>query len=227
MISLRQAFVQIRGVVRAAEPRVTGVLDLRREEAEGEYRFELPGPLPITAVTVRPGEVNTLVRASLYSRADDASGWRLRGQGLLFRLQQADAELQQYRIEVDRVSDRQWRLVVDSSGGGLGAVVPGVEVSWLPHRLRFAARGEPPYTLAYGSARVADSAAMPLPKGFNEQPLLTGSVTPGKLFELAGSRALDPSPVYDWKQGVLWGVLILASLLLGWMAWGLVRQVGR
>lgn len=227
MVPLRQASVEIRGAAVTAEPRVTAVLDLRRGEAAGEYRFELPGPLPVIAVTVRPGEVNTLARASLYSRVDDASGWRLRGQGQLYRLQQGDAEMQQYRLEVGRVNDRQWRLVVDAGGGGLGAPLPAIEVDWLPHRLRFAARGEPPYTLAFGSARVAQSPAMPLPQEFDEAPLTGGSVTPGGVFELAGGQALDPSLPFDWKQGLLWGVLILASLLLGWMAWGLVRQANR
>jgi hypothetical protein len=49
----------------------------------------------------------------------------------------------------------------------------------------------------------------------------------GEPLALGGSAALTVERSYDWKQWSLWGVLILATLLLGWMAWATLRQMNR
>lgn len=228
MVTLERVLAVIRGPAASTDPQVAGVLNLRRGEVAGEYLFELPGPLPVTAVTIQPAEVNTLARASLYSRQGDQSAWRLRSQGMLYRLQQQAQEIRRQQLDTDRTRDRYWRLVVDAEGGGLGVGLPAVEVSWQPHRLRFAARGDAPYMLAYGSGSVMTLPKTALLEGFSEQQqqqLVSGAITPGPVTELAGLRALDPQRPHDWKQWLLWGVLLLATLLLGWMAWTTLRQM--
>ena len=51
----------------------------------------------------------------------------------------------------------------------------------------------------------------------------------GTPVELAGPIALKPAwaETVAWKKWLLWGVLGLGVLLLGWMAIRLVRQMGQ
>ena len=58
----------------------------------------------------------------------------------------------QYRSPVAAAG--RWR------GGGLGGGAPVMHAGWIPHQVVFAARGEPPFQLAYGN-RQAKPARMP------------------------------------------------------------------
>ncbi len=194
----------------------------------GEYLFQLPGRLPVVEINLIPAEPNTITRATLYSRATEETPWVRRASGTLYRLSVEETPLQQTALSLDRISDLYWKLVVDEAGGGLGEQLPTVQVSWIPHRLRFAARGEGPFMLAYGSALAGPNPPGPLLSDFSrseQQRLVSERITAGQPFELAGPAALTARRVYDWKQWSLWGVLTLSTLLLGWMAWTTLRQI--
>lgn len=199
-------------------------------EQAGEYLFELPGPLPVRSVQLLPPELNTITRATLYSRSTPDASWVRRAQGTIYRLLVQETPLEQTALQVGRVTDRYWRLSVDAASGGLGRQQPTIRVGWTPHQLRFSARGEAPYLLAYGSALAELSSTGSLLADFNaleRGQLVSEQIRAGQPFELAGSAALEIRQVYDWKQWSLWGVLILATLLLGWMAWSTLRQINR
>jgi hypothetical protein len=92
----------------------------------------------------------------------------------------------------------------------------------------FAARGGGPFTLAYGNAQ-ANAAALPI------RTLVPGyeSVSAHPVFGAAtvGEPAAPPAlaalraPI-DVKRWLLWTTLALATLVLGWMAARLLRQMG-
>ena len=121
--------------------------------------------------------------------------------------------------------------------------MPTLHAGWVPHQLVFAARGAPPFTLAYGNAgnRGAQSAALAIESlipGYRDDAGSTvraaktadtptvnvkaASAQPQK--ELGGAARLQQQ--IDWKRWSLWGVLALGVLVLGGMAWRLVRQLG-
>jgi hypothetical protein len=209
---------------------IHNITTIQRGEQPGDYRFELPGRLPVTGMNVIPGEQNTLVRVSLYSRADEQAAWTRRSSGRVYRLQVNETPFEQTTLTLNRTSDRYWKLTVDQVGGGLGEVLPTIRVNWLPHQLQFAARGEGPYLLAYGSARAKPAQAASLLNGFTaleQEQLVSQSIAVGEPLALGGLAALTVERSYDWKQWSLWGVLILATLLLGWMAWSTLRQMNR
>ena len=104
----------------------------------------------------------------------------------------------------------------------------------------FAARGSPPFTLAYGN-RSAQAGALPIESlipGYREDAgasvraaktgvqqvvnVQAASAQPQK--ELGGQARLQEQ--VDWKRWSLWGVLGLGVLVLGVMAWRLVKQLG-
>ncbi|MEN8177891.1 MAG: DUF3999 domain-containing protein [Pseudomonadota bacterium] len=228
LIDLQGAGVQFSGETQEPVPNRLTVEQLEPGEQAGEYLFELPGPLVVVNLDILPAEINTLLRATLYSRADLEQRWKRRGSGLIYKLVAEGEPLQQTELPVQRTQDRYWKLVVDTSGGGFGDVPPELAVGWAPHNLRFAARGEAPFTLVYGSGRVGPSSGGALLTGFAEdrqESLTSDQIRFAGQFELAGPAALAKKFEHDWKRWFLWGVLLLGTGLLGWMAWSILRQL--
>jgi hypothetical protein len=126
-------------------------------------------------------------------------------------------------VEVDAGSDRYWRLTVDMRAGGLGSGLPSMDAGWRPATLTFAARGNPPFSLATGNARLV-SAAIAL-----DQLQISGSkAANGKV---GTPLALLPSDAHDdapkdadaSRRYILWAALVLAVAVLAAMAWRIGR----
>lgn len=199
---------------------------------QGGYHFTLPGHYPVERIRVTLPQGNTVVRARLYSRGVEANAaWRLRYQGLLYNLVRDGHTLENEDIDVAGMGHTRWRLEVEQDGGGVGSGQPRMQMGWVPHRLLFVARGEMPFTLAFGSAiaeppssditdLVARIESTPVDRGF----IKLGQA--GGLFELGGeSRLQPPVPPLPWKKWLLWTVLVFGVLVLAWMGRSLYRQM--
>lgn len=199
---------------------------------QGTYYFTLPGRYPVERIRVVLPQSNTVARVRLYSRSGNSNApWRLRYQGLLYTLMRDGHSLQNEDIPVSGVGDSLWRLDVVQEGGGLGRGQPQLQMGWVPHRLLFVARGEMPFTLAFGAATVTPPASdmTSLVAKLESQPEEEGFIKlghAGGLFELGGERRLQPpvSPL-PWKKWLLWAVLIFGVLALAWMGRSLYRQM--
>jgi len=198
-----------------------------RHGSPGEYLFDIPASLPVSGLRIALPERNTLTSAVVYSRKDSREQWRGRAQAQLYRLSHGDAELINPDLDLAGVTDPHWRLVVDQAAGGIGSGLPDIHIGWIPHRLVFVARGDGPFTLAWGSARAG--------------PLHLGGTGLGRNLEGAGvsvltaileDEQLSPggaaalAPQVDWRQWMLWGVLVVGALALVVMAVRLFRQMG-
>jgi hypothetical protein len=112
--------------------------------------------------------------------------------------------------------------------------MPVLHAGWLPHRLLFVARGEPPFKLAFGNAK-ANPAAMPtqslLPGAAANKPI---EALAAKLGEVATQELPAETPVgnargyfeqMDQKKLWLWGSMLVAVLVIVGMAWRLTREM--
>jgi hypothetical protein len=199
--------------------------------AAGEYLFELPGNTPLDRIQVMLPQSNTVVRVTLSSRDSEEAPWQPRYQGLLYTLQRQGHTLSSDAVALNRVSDSYWRLQVAQEGGGLGSGMPQLKVGWVPHRLVFVARGEMPFTLAFGAATVGPAASGfgDLLRRLEQRPADKGYIKlahAGGRFELGGERRLQPprAPL-PWKTWLLWALLVFGVLLLAAMARSLYRQM--
>jgi hypothetical protein len=103
----------------------------------------------------------------------------------------------------------------------------------------FAARGEPPFQLAYGNreAKPAAYAIETLIPGYREAggaKIRAAKTGAQQTINPSGAKALEQRELggearlkeaIDWKRWSLWGALVLGVLVLGAMAWRLVRQL--
>ena len=207
------------------------VSTVSKQDQPGEYLFTSPGAIPVDRVRVVLPQKNTLVSVEVLSREDEKSPWRSRASGLVYNLRLEGADVVSSDLELSPATDRHWMLRVRQNGGGLGQGLPVLELGWIPQSLLFVARGEGPFLIAYGNAgrrsvnhRVDDLLAR-FSNSRREQTVFPRA-TVGSQIVLGGEGKLKTSPV-DLRKSLLWGVLVLAVLVLAWMALHLFRQISR
>jgi hypothetical protein len=192
----------------------------------GEYSYDLGGPFPFDRVRVELPQVNNLVQLEILSRVKTREDWRPVTKATAYRLRDRDAEVTSPEIALTSHGERHWLLRIDQQGGGLGAGKPVIYIGWVPQRLVFAARGAPPFQLAYGNVKaksVAYSIDALIPGYKTDAEFKVKAASLGEQVTLAGPARLR-APM-DYKKWALWGSLILGVLVLGWMAYRLARQV--
>lgn len=193
------------------------------------YQFDTQGFFPTDRINLILPQKNSIAQITLKSRANLSSEWKIRYQGVFYNLSVQGSVLNNSPIFLNSaITDRYWRLESDDNIG-MGAGIPQLEISWIPHDLLFLARGEAPFQLAYGSSKIKASDTH-IDKLFDsvKQYDLVQKASPGIEFELSGKDMLKPAPLpVPWKKFVLWTVLLIGVGVLGWMSLRLYRQMSK
>jgi hypothetical protein len=217
------------GDVVVEPPRRTRKVDGVADPVEANaYLFDLGAALPVDRITLALPEVNTVAPLTWEGRVRAEDPWRLIGSSVVYRLRQDEGEAQNAEFPVVRVPLRFIRARIDPNSGGVGRSAPALVASWIPQEIVFAARGNGPFELAYGSRRAlpATLAIGTLVPGYVADKPLPGSVgtaRPAASPSAANAAALR-EPL-DLKRWMLWGSLVAAALLLLYMALRLAQQV--
>ena len=166
------------------------------------------------------------------SRTDNKSPWIERGSGTFYRLRRDASVVESASLEIAPTQDREWLIRIRQPGSTPGERLPMFEAGWQPQRLIFAARGEPPFRLAFGSARIGDesmrddSIAAGLAT-WEKQQIKPLPALAGPSVESGGRNALRQRiPATTWRKLLLWGALLGGVLLLARMAWKLGWEMG-
>ena len=209
-------------------------------DTPGDYAFDTQGQFPADRLRFELPQLNTVVQVQILSRARSDAQWRPVARAVAYRLHRDGTDLSSPDIPMGENADRYWLLRVDQKGGGLGAGEPKLLLGWLPHEIVWVARGNPPFTLAYGSREAKPSAyaiesLVPSyrrdadlgAKVATVDQISPASVKPVEVDApavLGGQRALEER--IDLKRWALWASLVAGVAFLGWMAWRLLRQMG-
>ena len=212
--------------------RVTGAAGAK----PGEFVFELPGSLPVDRLRVELPNENTVVSVSLALQERPDGPERALRSAVIYRMDHRGEKLSSPDLEIASTAAPRWLMRIDRRGGGLGSGLPVMHAGWLPHRLVFVARGEPPFRLAFGNPD-APPTALPvrsLVPGYaadKSLPVLAAKLGAVQSRALTKPAAADVVRIYfeqmDRKKMWLWGTLVLAVLLIVGMALRLTRQMPR
>lgn len=220
-------------------PREWTTLKAAAGEKPGEYVFDTRGHAPVDRIRFELPEQNTVAQYELLARDAADKPWRTVSHGVAYRLRQPNGEITSPDLAIGVTADRYWLLRVDQRGGGIGSGLPQIQAGWLPHRLVFSARGAPPFLLAYGNggARPAAFAIETLVPGYQEdaaQPIRAAKTSAAQKVNVRNAAAFPQNELggadrlraaIDWKRWSLWGALVVGVLILGGMAWRLMRQL--
>ena len=206
-------------------------LDGRRSEADGRVYVEYrnPGRYPVERVDVVMA-ANSAGEWWLESRDGEDGSWRRRLEpAVAYRLDDAGGQTRSPpRPLSGSVRDRYWRLVARAPARDL----PVLRLGYRPEALVFLAQGQGPYVLVAGSGRARRdeapvSSLLAAQRARHGEAWQPAAAMPGARTESAGTAALEPAPskrVLDWTAWLLWAVLLFAAVLVGALAFSVLRS---
>jgi len=151
------------------------------------------------------------------------------GPWVAYQLQDAADRRQSQTQPLTRSTrDRYWKLI---AGQPQSMPAPTLKLGCQPETLVFLSQGEPPYAVAAGSVRAERQdapvatviAQLREQHGAQWQP--AQATVQGAPEVLAGDAAVAPQR--DWKQWLLWALLVIGVLIVGGFAVSLLRQPNR
>jgi hypothetical protein len=198
----------------------------------GEFVYDLGARLPIESVSLRFGEVNSVAPFAILTRDDPAKEQaRAVTNATFYRLMRQGVELESPKVEIGRQPARYWVARLDPNSPPPGGGAPTLEVEWRPGQLVYVARGEGPYTLAFGNAEakrvmLETNQLIPGYTRLEELTLMQGQVGPVASAEKREEWWRKVTGDTPPKKIVLWGVLLAAVAALAAMAFRLSRTSG-
>ncbi|HUP98235.1 MAG TPA: DUF3999 domain-containing protein [Usitatibacter sp.] len=193
----------------------------------GEFFYDIGGRLPVEAFRLVPAEVNDVLSAAVSARNDEKEPWRAVAWAPFYRLKHDEGEKLSPPVEIGRLGARYWRV---NLGAVAGRVAPTLDVRWRPAQVVFVARGDTPFSLAFGDT-AAPAVAMPVSAMLPNYERLAELKLP---LARAGTTAAAPEPsrwAQMWREAsprrlTLWGILVGGVALLGFIAWRLLSGRG-
>lgn len=207
----------------------------------GIYDYAWAGQLPLDKLRINLPQVNTLAPLAIQRqvtrlsrhRQRAESHWETLSRTVAYRLQSPQGEVRSDDIALHAGVENRLRLALDAQGGAIGSEPPKLQIGFVPHVLVFLARGEGPFVLAWGASGLepADLPVATLIPGYDGLGSL--SAAPASLAALGspagasaasadGAAAADAGVPARW---ILWAVLGVGLLVLGFMARALTRQL--
>jgi len=193
-----------------------------------------PARFRVTALDLTFPQANTLARVMIESRSALNQPWRRVGSDDFYRLDLQGNVLTSPFRPCPANADRYWRLNIAASKALVSREqLPELTLGWQPDELVFLGRGPGPYTLAFGSSKLAsnDSAQdtlvlTALQQNAGTSPL--NRIAVGPITKLGGEQALQPqAPPIPWQRILLWMVLVAGVGLLAIMARSVYREMQR
>ena len=200
----------------------------------GEYVFELPASLPVDRLRFELPQENTVASSVLVAQAKPGAPERVVTSGVLYRMEHRGQKLTNPDLEIPPTTEPRWLLRVDSRGGGLGSGMPVLHAGYVPHRLVFVARGEPPFRAQFGNKEAAPSAlaVQTIVPGYSpdkQLPALAAKLGEVRLREIVKPTGIEAARSYaekvDEKKLWLWVALLAAVFVIVGMALKLTRQL--
>ena len=209
---------------RPPEPFRFAAAPLADVAADGAFLFESGRLAPVHTALVQLPAPNMSVEVELDSRSAADGPWQRRWSGRVSSIQAAPAP-----ETFAPVSDPYWRVRVLRGAETLGTARPALSLGYHPARLQFAAQGDGPWLLAFGSARAprAEPAGCnSLAAGLSDDEIGQAAFQPAPAARFGGSEAyVEPAKPTPVRRIVLWGVLLAGAALLAGMAMSLRRKL--
>ncbi|MCE3270373.1 MAG: hypothetical protein K0S57_770 [Ramlibacter sp.] len=222
----------VTGVIAATTPppeRPAVTLPAPRSDATGALEWELPFRTRIAQLDIGTASANTLLPLRILGRNQVSEPWRALGQTVVYRLGPAGEESVNKPVPLYSASVR-WLRVEATHGTRMLGVPLAVRALFDPVEVVFVAGERGPYQLAAGREATLE-AALPL--------AMLAATTTSRIADLPVARVREARSVPqaarpDWmphgldtRTAGLWAVLTLGVLLLGAVAFSLLRQLKR
>ncbi len=227
-------FTKIYGVVRPVkkiQKKIHSIfVPVNHKKDRGIYYYDTLSLFPEISVNLLLPVQNSVIQATLFSRADTKSSWKKRAKGLFYNLAENNASINNDPIHIYTSKDRFWQVKTETTNEIFDITKkPRLILDWYPHELFFMAQGNAPFTLAYGSGKIRQitQSMTKLIKSIKTDQKRTWPLAyiTGKQLILGGHDQMKKNINFKWKIWILWSLMIIGVLMLGIMAWRLYKNM--
>ncbi len=207
--------------------------------APGSLRYPAGIALPVEQISLRLHEANIVYPMTLgyyverpARQAGKTTEWVFQpiSQATFYQITQNEQIRRSGPVHIAVTHQPEW---VIKPLNAAATALPELGLSWQPATLVFLAGGTPPYTLNFGrsDATAASQALSQVAPGFTPGELqqleqaLPGELQAGHAGPGAANDANLAGISAQNRIFILWGVLLLGVVVLGGMAWRLIRQM--
>ena len=217
----------------SVSPRVSALIAAPALTSPHELSFALPFATPLAALKIKVPGTNVLIPVRVLGRNDRNQPWALLASTVLYNITTNGKEQANPAVELQAAGYgagyKEIKIEADKKTAGFSAA-PEISALFEPTQVIFLASGTAPFTLAVGLANAA-SAYLPLSSlipgyqsGQESNLPLASAVGAVNAATAAAITAQSPSNTPPTRSLVLWGVLLAGVVLLGLMAWALMKQ---
>lgn len=204
--------------------------------SDNSYLLSIGGKLPVTGLEFVGVTDNYFFRADLFALPSDYDTgkknqfWKKRGDINQYHLHIGQQQVKSDATIFDPIKYPAWLFSFNEPRSFGASGPPSVKVSWLPEKLLFIAKGEAPYTLAYGNPGVKQvrhdlSSIVNQLNSKEWVNILSQAADLSAPVSLGGKAKLQAAkPGFPWKTVCLWLVLVLGVAVLARMTWVLFKQ---
>ena len=188
------------------------------------YQYDVGGYYPVSAIKVQFADQNSIARVSIEAANDEKGAWSHIQASTFFTVIKEGAELSNLKVNFSDRQFRFWRLHLNSNLAGVGSSFPDITFGWRPNIVRFLARGEGPFTLAYGSSKAINVPQSDLINADWTKEVGKGNLKSKIAFGGPEKLVVEKKSKYPLRKIMLWGILLIGVVLLGSMAFQVKKQ---
>lgn len=189
-----------------------------------QYFYRIPGCYPVQSLHVYPQQKDAIYSIRLFGGEDAGIQNQLQYQGNIYQLGMGNETYSTESITQIGQKNNLWRIdVIESNQNNISA--PVFEFAYYPHRIRFLSNQAGQYTIAFGSAAVNHFGPV-IPQSVNQNDSHIKKLDLPMAYTLSGDKKLVPLPPANKPtKMILWTVLVLVLLLMGFMVMRLLRHM--
>lgn len=187
----------------------------------GSFIYKNVGLQLINKISFKAPASGYLYRGTIYGRNSQKESWRRVSQFTQYDILSGGDTLKSEPVSLRSQRSNQIKVVFTAPVDMDSTMLPGLSVGTINEDVHFLARGEAPYTFAYGNdtlgTRAESYKAMRTPVG----------VTVSSHFPLGGGVVVrsEPEREIPTKNIILWAILIVGVILVSGMAITLTREL--
>jgi uncharacterized membrane protein len=186
--------------------------------------FTLPFPAAITALEITLAGDDTVVPVRVLGRNQSEGAWTPIASGSLFRVTESGHSRVNPAFDLHGARFRSLRVEADGRSPGF-SMAPMIAARLKPVHLVFLATSPGPFTLAAGKVDAApvllESDDLQQANGASAAAVPLATV-PSEADPVVRVLAVDQGT--PWRRAMLWGVLLVGTILLAGMVWLLMRR---
>jgi hypothetical protein len=193
---------------------------------EGDWLFENNSVAPMLSLSFVAPTSGLLYKGLLFARNSPKEKWRQQQSIIQYRLQMGEVALNSEPEPLYNGVAKYWKLQLSSESQFSSEQLPEIKVSRQQQQIIYLAQGAEPFTVAYGNADIAPanhSGINQLIKTLQDTGMQPDIVTLGEVIAITDKVGI--SSEVAWKVIGLWALLLLGTVLMGFMAYSLYRQM--